>query len=395
MVWLSLSMTFRILSLLNSTIHHNLPFAKLQSAKSSTSLRLPSATVCGAQARRRQTHTYRHANPSGTSDFIQFADVISSPSNISTQPCNIMQYHAISLNISIEEFIKNYEATAAMLPYCQLHDSVGAQTHNFRRSPAPNSVEEHISRYARPTQNKSNHDQYQSGPHRNSLMLKTFLACSNMFKHAHQKLSKSTPQTHLLAVLYSNSSITVNIVLLFNELEWPRFKHRSQKSNKTACFHQVSSSRSPPGWKRQWKKSPRSPKPRLRKAENKAGWTTVEQFVVGWSLETYSSLYFTEKSWGFMIFMCKACMSQRFRSRPRTHTHKITQTRPLEQSARTSFKHSIYVPQNIRRNSLASMSVSLWILLMFGSHPIGMYPLTGFTMFHLDSQVLQDICQFI
>ena len=121
----------------------------------------------------------------------------------------------------------------------------------------------------------------------------------------------------------------------------------------------------------------------------------LKQFVVGWSLETYSSLYFTEKSWGFMIFMCKACMSQRFRSRPRTHTHKITQTRPLEQSARTSFKHSIYVPQNIRRNSLASMSVSLWILLMFGSHPIGMYPLTGFTMFHLDSQVLQDICQFI
>ena len=199
-------MTFRILSLLNSTIHHNPPFAKLQSAKSSTSLRLPSATVCGAQARRRQTHTYHMPT------LLALLILFSLPMSSHLPPIYLnstLQYHAISLNISIEEFIKNYEATAAMLPYCQLHDSVGAQTHNFRRSPAPNSVEEHISRYARPTQNKSNHDQYQSGPHRNSLMLKTFLACSNMFKHAHQKLSKSTPQTHLLAVLYSNSSITV------------------------------------------------------------------------------------------------------------------------------------------------------------------------------------------
>ena len=102
-----------------------------------------------------------------------------------------------------------------MLPYCQLHASVGAK-HNFPKSPAPNSVEQHISRYARPTQNKSNHDQYQSGPHRNPLMLKTFLASSNMFKHAHLKLSKSTSQTHLVVFL-----------VLLNELEWPTHRWTS------------------------------------------------------------------------------------------------------------------------------------------------------------------------
>lgn len=202
MVWLSLSMTFRILSLFTSKLHnpsltHPLPSFKAPNPAPPSDSPARQSVVPKPDDGR--------LIPTTCQPFWHFwFDSVCRCHLISLQYLNsTLQYHAISLNISIEEFIKNYEATAAMLPYCQLHDSLGAQTHNFRRSPAPNSVEEHISRYARPTQNKSNHDQYQSGPHRNSLMPKTFLACSNMFKDAQQKLSKSTQQTHLQAVLYS------------------------------------------------------------------------------------------------------------------------------------------------------------------------------------------------